>query len=227
MKTIATAAMAMAVLAGGPAAAQGLPGQERSFALVSMFAERGDDCGLLRPWQAATLRAQVEEASRGWDGDTLARVMEERARLIAETACDSELLNAWIEAAQEGFDAEYLPPYLVVYRALARMDEPPAAFTAVTLRLDYAPAIDAIGSHLDAMAASGRPAEGGKPWPEFIARTEAFALEFAARLEDEGDVADSRYSRGEAAGWLAQSALVTELWLDDALGEAPGGDAAE
>jgi len=207
------------MLMASPAMAQGLPSQERSMALVSMFAERGEECGLLKAWQAQTLRAQVEEASRSWDNDIRGRILEERQRLIDETGCDSELLNAWIEAAQKGFESEYLPPYLVVYRAMARMDEPPAAFTAVALRLDGEPAIAAIESHLERMAASGRPAEGGKPWPEFIERTESFAMQFAGLLSGDSDVEAGRFSADEAAGWLAQSALITELWLHESAAE--------
>lgn len=204
-------ALLAALAIGPPAQTQWLPNQEDSLVLVSIIAERGEDCGLLHAWEAAGLQAQVVEGVRVRDSESRARIIETRRTRLAEMACDNELLNVWIEGARRNFDTEILSPYLVVYRAMARMDVPPTVFTATALRLEYAPAIAAIDRKIEMLEASGRVAEGGASWPDFIDRTEAYALEFAALLAGEGE--EGRTSRDRAAGWIAQSALITELWL--------------
>lgn len=194
--------------------AQGMPGQEDSLVLVSIIAERGEDCGLLHDWEAAGLQAQMIEGLRQRDSDSRARIVENRRTRLAEMDCSDELLNAWIEGARPNLGHEVLPPYLIVYRAMARMESPPAVFTATTLRLDYAPAIAAINHHIDMLEASGRPAEGGAAWPEYISGIETHAAEFAALVTGEGS--EGWTSRDQAAGWIAQSALITEMWLQQA-----------
>lgn len=193
------------------ALAQGLPGQEDSLVLVSIIAERGEDCGLLHDWEAAGLQAQVIEGTRQRDDESRARIIENRQTRLAEMTCDNELLNAWIEGARPNLGYEVLPPYLIVYRAMARMETPPTVFTATALRLDFAPAIAAIDQQLEMLEASGRPAEGGADWPGYIRGIETHAAEFAALVTGEGT--ESRTSRDQAAGWIAQSALITEMWL--------------
>lgn len=196
---------------GEPAQAQWLPGQEDSLALVSIIAEQGEACGLLHAWEAAGLQAQAVEGVRARDSESRARIIETRRARLAEMTCDNDLLNAWIEGARPNFDSEVLPPYLIVYRVMARMDVPPTVFAATALRLDYAPAIAAIDRKIEMLEASGRPAEGGADWPEYVRGIETHAREFAALVTGEGEV--GRTSRDQAAGWIAQSAMITELWL--------------
>lgn len=200
-----------ALAASPPALAQGLPGQEDSLVLVSVIAERGEDCGLLHGWEAAGLQAQVIEGVRQRDDESRVRMLENRRTRLAEMACDNELLNAWIEGAKPNFGHEVLPPYLIVYRTMARMEAPPTVFTATALRLDFAPAIAAIDEQLEMLDASGRPAEGGADWPAYIRGIETHAAEFAALAAGEGE--EGRTSRDQAAGWIAQSAMITEMWL--------------
>lgn len=204
----------LAILALGlsqPAQAQGLPGQEESLVLVSVIAERGEDCGLLHSWEAAGLQAQVIEGAGRRDGESRARMLAIRQTRLAEMDCDNLLLNAWIDGARPNMNFEVLPPYLIVYRTMARMETPPKVFTATSLRFDYASAIDAINRELEMLEASGRPAEGGADWPDYIRGIETHAAEFAA-LAVNGD-GDGRTSSDQAAGWIAQSARITEMWL--------------
>lgn len=168
----------------------------------------------MRPWQAAALRALNRQDMAGLDDARRAEVVPETARQLAETDCENETMRVWIEGSSRGFDSEMLPPYLVAYKTIAGMQDPPQVFSATALRLDYAPAIAAIDAKFAALEASGAVAEGGYSWPDYIERTEGFIEGFAATLADPeatGEAAD------EAASWLAQSALVVELWLMDEL----------
>ena len=209
MRTLFVAAV---LLASQGAAAQEVSSKVKTAAFLEVIATRGAECDLLRPWQAASLRALNLQDMARWQSDRHTGVVEETARQLAETDCDSESLNVWIEAASRGFDSEMLPPYLVVYRLLAGQDEPPAIFTQTATRIRYAPAIDAINAKLAELEASGAVAEGGKSWPDYIENTETAVREFSALLDDEtAPLAE----RNEAAGWIAQSAHIVELWLLD------------
>jgi hypothetical protein len=205
---------ACALLCASPVWGQQLSSRVRSAAMLEVIAERGVDCGLMRPWQAAALRALNRQDMASWEDEARAQAVSETDRQLGETDCDDGTMRLWIEGSSRGFDSEMLPPYLVAYRTLATMPEPPQVFAATTLRLDYAPAIAAIDAKFAALEASGAVAEGGYSWPDYIARTGGFIEEFAATLSDpdaSGPAAD------EAASWLAQSALVVELWLADEL----------
>ncbi len=183
------------------------PPKVRSGALVEMIATRGVECGLLKSWQGHALHALALEDRKGWSAELVASLRTETARLIADTDCDAEILTVWIEGASNGFDTEMLPPYLVMYKTLATMEDPPRVFLATSLRLDPAPVIAAIDAKLLELAQSGRKAEGGKDWPDYIADTEAAVLEFVDSLEAEGG--------DQAAAWIAQSALVIEEWYTE------------
>ncbi|MGD2131778.1 MAG: hypothetical protein PVI23_03235 [Maricaulaceae bacterium] len=206
---------ALAALSASPAQGQEPLSQVRTAAFLEVVAIRGMECGLMRPWQAAALRALNRQDMARWDNQRREQLIPEITRQLAETDCDNQTVQVWIEGSSRGFDSEMLPPYLVAYRTMASMQEPPQVFAATALRLDYAPAIDAIDAKFAELAASGAVAEGGYSWPEYIERTEGFIEEFAATLADPeatGEAAD------EAASWLAQSALIVELWLMDELG---------
>lgn len=195
-----------------PAFSQQASGRARTAAFIEVIATRGVECDLMKPWQAAALRAANQQDMTGWSAERIQETIAEAARQLEETTCTNDAMNIWIEGARPGFDAEMLPPYLVAYRTMAQMDAPPKAFAATALRFDYAPAIAAIDAKLEALASSGAVAEGGRPWPEYIARTESAVAEFAATLtssETAGAEAD------QAAAWLAQSARIVELWLTD------------
>lgn len=198
---ICAAALCLVAL---PSIAEPASPRVRSAAFVEMIATRGMECGHLSQWQGLALRALAHEDRKGWSAERMASLKAETARLSAETACDAETLTIWIDASRKGFDVEMLPPYLVAYKTLAEMDAPPRVFTATSLRLDHGPVIAAIDAKLEALAASGSKAEGGKEWPEYIEGTAAAVTKFAGELESEGG--------DQAAAWLAQSALVIEQW---------------
>jgi len=169
-----------------------------------MIAQRGAECGLLKEWEALSLHALSLQDREGWSDELLESLKAETARQMAETECDSEMLTLWIDASRPGFEAEMLPPYLVAYRTLAELGVPPHVFAGTALRLDKAPVIAAIDAKLAELAESGRPAEGGKPWPEYIDGTREAILQFVGQLEGEGG--------DQAAAWLAQSARIVETW---------------
>ncbi|MCA8900523.1 MAG: hypothetical protein KDA53_04675 [Hyphomonas sp.] len=201
------ALLALALTACAASAADPVPPKVRSGAFVEMIAQRGVECGHLKQWQGLSLRALSLQDREGWPAEDVAALKAETARLASETACDAETLTLWIEGSRKGFDSEMLAPYLVAYKALAGMEAPPAVFTATALRLDKAPVVAAIDAKLEALAASGRPAEGGKPWPDYIDRTSTAVLEFAGSLEAEGG--------DRAAAWIAQSARIIEIWYEE------------
>ena len=207
--------IAFILLGASGASSQEPSSQVRTAAFLEVVAVRGVECDLMRPWQAAALRALNRQDMARWDDARRAEVVPETARQLSETDCENEAMQVWIEGSSRGFDAEMLPPYLVAYKAMAGMEDPPAVFAATALRLDYAPAVAAIDAKFAALEESGAVAEGGYSWPDYIERTEGFIEEFAATLADSettGEAAD------EAASWLAQSALIVELWLMDELG---------
>lgn len=204
-KAILMGVLACAIV--GPLHAEPIPSQVQSNALIEAIAERGLECGQLKRWQNLSLRALALEDRRRWDAHKRGKLEAARSDQLADMDCESELMTAWIEAAREGFDYEMLPPYLIVYEAMAGMETPPHVFSAVSLRADRTPVIDAVHAKLDILSTSGRNAEGGKPWPEYIETTRDHALSFVSQLETEdGDV---------AAAWIAQSAMIVEAWYDE------------
>ncbi len=207
-----------AVITQAAAQAEPVSPKVKSAAFLEVVAAKGAECDLLRPWQATALRALNYRDMENWSAELREELAGETSRRLSETDCDNESMTAWIDGASKGFDSEMLPPYLVAYRAMARMENPPKAFSYITLRTDYAPAIAAIDAKLAALEASGAVAEGGKPWPDYIARTERFVEGFAQTLNS-ADAAGEKAD--QAAAWLAQAALVVEQWLAD---EAPAGE---
>lgn len=205
-------ALSLAVSGGLVAQAQEVSPRVRTAAFIEVAAARGLDCGLLRPWQAAALRALNLRDMGGWTPERRAELLAEVRRRASETACDDAALNEWIEGSRPGFDREMLPPYLVVYRTLAGEEVPPGVFSHTALRVDYGPAVDAIDAKLAALEAAGVVPEGGKPWPEYIARTNAFVSQF---LETLADPDTPPAEADQAASWLAQTAHIIELWLAD------------
>lgn len=210
---IATAVFALLLSSAEAHAQQALSSQARSLVFVELAAERGLQCGLLTRWQAATLRAQVADAMTDWDAESRSEAARQVKEQAAETPCDSEAITIWIEAARRGLESEYLSPYLVIYRTVARLQPPPEAFSAVALRLDPTPAIAAIDAKLAALEASGATAEGGKPWPDYIAGIESAVQDLVEALRTGHETGG--FEPGEAAAYLAQSALITELWLEE------------
>lgn len=201
--------VASLIALAAPMVAAGDPISQRvkSNALIETIAQRGQACGLLSDWEALSLKAMALEDRSRLDPEQQIQVGHVVQDKLSGMSCDDELLNVWIDGARRGFDTEMLPPYLVVYRTMATMEMPPKVFSATSLRRDYAPVLQAIDDKLSSLSTSGHLAEGGKPWPEYIAGTEQAAREFASSLESEGG--------DQAAGWIAQSALIVEAWFQE------------
>lgn len=184
----------------------------RTAAFIEVMATRGVDCELLRPWQAASLRALNLRDMEDWPAEQRETAVAEATRLLPETPCDDATLTAWTEAAEPGFDREMLPPYLAAYLALVGYEDPPKVFTSATTRVRYGPAVETIREKLSALEAAGVVPEGGMPWPNYIERTQAHVRGFVTTLANPDA---SLQSRNEAAAWIAQTAHIIELWLAD------------
>lgn len=209
--------IALALGSAGTACAQGLPGPDQSIVILETVAGRGEACGLLAPWRATGLRAMMEMEMSGWDRERRTAVAAAAAERAAQTPCDDEFLNTYIDAAGANMEVELLPPYLVAYRVFATMDEPPEVFRQTALRLDHSDILAAIDTKLAELEASGRPPEGGKPWPDFIALTETRVVGLMESLD--GDESGERYSADQAAAMIAQSVLITHSWYEHEAGE--------
>lgn len=211
-KGLLSAGVLLAFAIMSAAQAQDVPPRVRTSAFLEVVATRGLECGLLRPWQAASLRALNLLDMEGRQRDQRDLVVAETERLLAETDCDDESIKVWIEASRPGFDREMLPPYLVVYLTLVGYEDPPKVFTRATTRIRYGPAVEAISEKLLALEQAGVVPEGGQPWPDYIARTQEHVRGFVSSLADpDADLAE----QNEAAGWIAQTARIVELWLAD------------
>ncbi|MGF1543775.1 MAG: hypothetical protein ACFB00_04630 [Parvularculaceae bacterium] len=209
-RTALAGAAALAVATG--AAAQDASRKVKTAAFLETVATRGVACGHMKDWQAATLRALNIRDMANWPRERREAFIAAAEDQIAETACDDEAMTLWIDASRPGFEREMLPPYLVAYRTLAGYDDPPNVFTQTAVRLRYGSAVRRIDAKLEAIKASGARPEGGGSWPDYEARTASFVRGFVATLaDDDADPADV----AEAAGWIAQTAHVIELWLAD------------
>jgi hypothetical protein len=193
------------------AAQEQTPPQFSGIVLVEAMAMRGLECGLLRPWQAAALSAQTVDAARDWSAAQREQLSVETAARAQETQCDDEGMNAWIEAAQRGFESEMLSNFIVTYAALARMEPQPALFAQASQLDDHAGSLAAIEAKLAALEAGGGTPEGGGPWPDFIARQTA-RVEQTVRAYENAEGAQN-YPRARVEGFIAASVQVTELWL--------------
>jgi hypothetical protein len=191
----------------------GLPSQQESAVLIELIAERGEDCDLLRPWQAASLRMQTRDLVARYDESVRARIREEIAVRRLGMTCEDPILTTWIGAAGPNFEPEYLPELLAGYRALALSKPPMAAFTAVTGRTDYADALARINAKLAELEAAGVRPPGGMSWQALADRQAVFAAQIAAAAANGGE--PGRFSPQEAVRIAEDVARITELWLLD------------
>lgn len=197
------------VLTAAPATAQnqGLPSRDQSVVLLNIIALKGAECGLLRPWEAAIIHSLAEQDMLGWDEPRKARIAAETQTRLAETDCDtSSIVSVWIEAARRGIATEYLSLYLVIYRTMLQMDDPPIIFNDLAERDSSAADIATIDEALAEIEASGASPDGGGPWPQFIERTSEAVREFAPLL-------DAGAAPPEIAFAIPDAIAITELWL--------------
>ena len=198
-----------------PAAAQdSLPSHDESVALLHVIALKGSECGLLRPWEAATVQALADQGSLGWEpGRRQAMERQKQARL-SRTACDAPVLNVWIDGARPGLEGEYLSLHLVVYRTLLSLPEASGPVSRAVHRTTPGADIAAIDAQLARLEAAGAAPDGGGPWPEFIARTSA-AVERYVPMLDRGE------APAEVAFLIPRAIAISELWLAEQAGQEP------
>ncbi|WOR13899.1 hypothetical protein RYZ27_08975 [Hyphomonas sp. FCG-A18] len=201
----------LSFLIGLPSFAEPQYPQVKSNAFIEAIAQRGAECRLLTRWQALSLRAMALEDRKRFTPQQRSGIDAAIRNQLASMTCKSDSLTVWVDAAREGFETEMLAPYLIVYQSLAKMPDPPQTFSAVSLRTDYAPVLEMIDTKLKEFETSGRVAEGGKPWPNYIERTKDAALGFVSSLENDGG--------DQAAAWIAQSALIVESWYEEETSE--------
>jgi len=204
LRRIGTVAVA-GLLAVSPVRAQ-FPDEGQSIALMTAFTDRGSECGLLLPWETATLRTITADARRSWDGEE-ARLAADTSALAAATSCSDPLLVDYLDASRGNLESEYLSLFLVAYQTLLALEPKPEAVAGLIGRTDAAADSATIDAKLAALAASGATPDGGGPWPAFIERTAAGVVEFAALLDEPGP------AREEAWFWIAASLAIAELWL--------------
>lgn len=194
-------------LTAPPAAAQsGLPSHDESVALLNIIALRGGECGLLKPWEAATVQALADQGSLGWEPSRLEAMERQKQARLAQTACDTPFLNVWIDGARPGLEGEYLSLHLVVYRTLLSFPEATSSASRAVHRTTPDADIAVIDAQLARLEAAGAVPDGGGPWPEFIARTSA-AVERYVPMLDRGE------APADVAFLIPRAIAISELWL--------------
>lgn len=202
----------LALAAGAnPTFAQGLPNQVQSVVLLNIIAAKGAECGMLRPWEATIVSSLAEQETLNWDEERKAAAAAETETRLGETNCETPVVSSWIEGARPGIASEYLSLYIVVYRTLLEMDDPPQIFEDLAMRDTPDEDIAAIDDALAAMEASGARPDGGGPWSQFIERTEEAVQQFVPML-------DAGEAPPDVAFLMPKAITISELWLAD--GEA-------
>jgi hypothetical protein len=203
------------LLFAAPLASQnnGLPTQRQSAVLMELIADRGLHCGLLRPWQAASLRMQTREMTARFGEAGRAAIAAEIEARRPDMGCDDRLLTTWITGAGPNLEREYLPELLAGYRALALQDPPPAPFVETAGREDFARALVRIDAKLAALEAAGEQPAGQMSWRVLAERQERLAAQIGAAIAGTGDA--GRFSSEQAANIAADVARIGELWLAD------------
>jgi hypothetical protein len=191
----------------------GLPTGQQSAVLVELIADRGLHCGLLRPWQAASLRMQTRDLIARFDEARRAAIAKEIDARRPNMGCDDPLLTTWIEGTTPAFEREYLPELLAGYRALALRDPLPSPFVDVAARKDFEGALVLIDAKLAALEAAGVKPGGQPSWAALAERQAGFAAQISAAISGTGDA--GRFSPEQAAQLAQDVARIGELWLAD------------
>jgi hypothetical protein len=191
-----------------PAAAQAPI--DDALVFVAVTAERGSECGLLPPWEAEVIRAEIGMILIEAGEAARETVLADAAALGAAMPCDDVGLNAWIGGARDGILKEWLPPHLAIFRAFAAMEPPPAIFTEAAGTTDLAAAVAAIDAQFAEFEAAGIRAEGGRSWPDYQAMV---AGELPAIVAAATGGATDEYGAEEATAYIRNAAAIVALWL--------------
>ena len=198
-----------ALLALTVAQTEAAPQEVQSILFLEIVARRAPECGLLEDWQSAAIRTQTAQALRGYDIASQDIFETEIATRTPTVTCDDPQMTAWIEGIEPGIAREFLPQFLVAYRAFARLDTPPAIFTA-SATADAERAMSLIEGEIARLSEAGVTPEGGGDWATHQARVDEAAVSIA-------DILASGQSDGmtpaDAAVLVRDAVNVTELWL--------------
>lgn len=182
------------------------------------IAERGLECGQLLQWEAMALKMQVlQSEGRALTAEGRLEAAEAVRARKAEMTCDDTGLTTYIEGARPGIEREILPPFLVIYHALASLEERPAAFTAAAPRLDYRSPIAHIDAKLAELEAKGYAPEGGGSWEDYRTRLSGTIID-AMNLPESGESVSPRTL--EVLSYISMSGIVVEAWLADIQAQA-------
>ena len=126
--------------------------------------------------------------------------------------CDDPQIATWMESGTPGIEAEWLPPNLALFRALAAMDAPPEIFLTIVGATDLSAAIAAVDRQIAAFEAAGITAEGDVDWETYLARVNDVAPEIVAAARGEASAA---FTQESATALIRDAALIVVLWLHD------------
>jgi hypothetical protein len=204
-----TAMLLTALLSLTIAQTEAAPQEVQSILFLEIIARRAPQCELLEDWQSAAIRTQTAQALRGYDIASQDLFETEIAARVPGVACDDPQMIAWIAGVEPGIAREFLPQFLVAYRAFARLETPPVIFTSEA-EADPDRALSRIDAEIARLADAGITPEGGGDWATHQARVDAAALSIA-------DILETGESDGmppaDAAILVRDAVTVTELWL--------------
>jgi hypothetical protein len=207
------AALVLSVAVPLGAQNNGLPSQQQSAVLMTLIADRGEECALLRPWQAESLRVQNRDLILRFDDAAREAVERDIEARRPAMGCDDGLLVAWTAGAGPNFEQEYLPELLGAYRAFAVQSSPPEIFLTLVGREDHTEAIGRIDAKLAEMEAAGVRPPSGMTWPQLLERQATAAGEISAAIA--GSPTTERFTREQAEGLVGDVVTVVELWMAD------------
>jgi len=207
MRRLAHVVVIAALVVATPAFAQ--PIGATSYILIAGYADKGEACGLIAPWEAAAMRAEARRFLGTLPAD-------ERRGLVATTAastealvCDDPTMVEFLATARPGIEREWLPQHLALFHALAGIDRMPMAFLATALPIEFEPAIAIIEQQFAAWQAAGIQLEGAASYDEYLAAVRDFAIILTQTLNGIA----TEFTPDEAAATVAEAGLVGRLWL--------------
>ena len=188
----------------------GLPNRQQSAVLMTLIADRGEACDLLRPWQAASLRMQTRDLIAQFDDSVRTVIEHEVEQQRATMACDNNLLVQWTAAAAPNMEREYLPEMLTAFKAMAELDPHLAGGGLFANSGEVIQVIRAIDQKLAAMVKEGVRLPGDMTLDSLQRRQGTFARQIQAAFNGTGD--PGRFDRIQASHLIVDVARITRLW---------------
>ncbi len=205
-------AVLAAALAAAPLRAQQAPPDPASYIFLATVADRGLNCGLLKPWQVAAILSEAGRLLNAFEEADRDGVIAQATEQAAATPCDDAGVNQWIQGATPGIEREWLPPNLALYRALATMDEPPQLFLDIVGDTDLTSAVASIDAQIASFEIGGLVAEGGLAWDDYLSQIADVAAQIVSAAAGEPDAA---FPQDDATSYIVDAAVIVTLWLSD------------